>query len=143
MNNFLYAQLDNTGVVVGISELKAEVKRPELIALNSLEACSLGDKYVDGVFVPNLVVITQITVGAFRKRLTRNEKVAFKTSTDPDIQVFNDDLLSLTYIDIHDPELLAGLQYFASKNLLELPDGQTNEDRIAELLRVGTQVEAV
>lgn len=146
MSNKLYAQIDVNGVVFAVSELSGDLDLPDLIPLQSLSDCNLGDTFLNGEFVrPEIVtqVITQITVGAFRRRLTLAEKIAVKTSSDPVIQVFNDDLMSLTYVDIKDPELLIGLQYMASENLLELTPDQTNDDRITELLRVGTQQEAV
>jgi hypothetical protein len=87
--------------------------------------------------------ITKITLNAFRRRLTFNEKLALKTSADPVIQVMNDDLASVanTYVDTKDESLIAGLTYAAGQSVLELKEGQTNEERIAEILRDGTPEE--
>lgn len=46
-----YAQIEEGGLVVAISDLSAEVNKPELIAIASMDACLLGDTYADGVFV--------------------------------------------------------------------------------------------
>lgn len=53
-NRFYYAQLaeiNGVQTVIGISDLTGEVTAPNMIALQSLTDCQLGDHYIDGVFV--------------------------------------------------------------------------------------------
>lgn len=47
---FFYAQLDGL-TVVAISDLSGEVVAPNLIRLQSLSECSLGDIYENGQFI--------------------------------------------------------------------------------------------
>jgi hypothetical protein len=79
-------------------------------------------------------VIRKISIRAFRSRLTLAEKVAIKTSSDPIVQVLDDDLKASSYVDLADQELIGGIEYLVSIALLAT-------ERKAELLANGTQDE--
>lgn len=70
-----------------------------------------------------------ISVYEFRKRFTLDEKVAIKSSTDPVIQVFQDDMNSLTTVNLLDEDLKSGMDYLVSKNIL-------TQSRADEILKV-------
>ena len=70
-----------------------------------------------------------ITKYAFRKRFTLNEKVALKTSTDPVIQVMQDDIDAAQEIDLNDLDLIAGLEYCVTQGIL-------TEERKEEILSI-------
>lgn len=80
------------------------------------------------------VIIRKITIGAFRRRLTLEEKVAIKTSADPVVQVLNEDLLASSFVDLDFQPFIDGLAYLVSVGLLVEP-------RVAELLVDGSQDE--
>jgi hypothetical protein len=79
-------------------------------------------------------VIRVITVGSFRRRLTVAEKVAIRVSTDPVVQVLSEDLTSSNYVDLDSKEIIEGLQYLVSVEILE-------DSRVPELLQNGTEDE--
>jgi hypothetical protein len=79
-------------------------------------------------------VIRVITVGSFRRRLTVAEKVAIRVSTDPVVQVLSEDLTSSNYVDLDSKEIIEGLQYLVSVEILEA-------SRVPELLQNGTEDE--
>lgn len=76
-----------------------------------------------------------ISVGAFRRRLTTAEKIAVKQSTDPVVQVLDDDLVVNEFIDLDFQDLHDGLDYLISVGILQ-------PERKSELLADGTPDEA-
>jgi len=89
------------------------------------------------------VQIRNITLKAFRMRLTQVEKRNIKLSDNVDIQIMADDLAASTFIGLDDSDLKTGLLGLGALNMLELKDGQTVEQRIAKILENGTQEESV
>ncbi len=71
--------------------------------------------------------ITQLTVLEFRNRFTFAEKVALKSSSDVGVQVFIDDLSVATYVDLTDENLITGMDYLVSLEII-------TEARKAEIL---------
>lgn len=86
--------------------------------------------------VTPIVAIRKISVGSFRRRLTLAEKVSIQISTDPVVQVLQQDLLTSTFVDLDFHELIAGLSYLVSVGILE-------EERVPEILNDGTEDELV
>lgn len=72
---------------------------------------------------------TRITVLAFRKRFTLEERVALEKRAREDamIRVFLDDVAAATYIDLKDPDLRECLEAAAALDVIGV-------DRVAELL---------
>ena len=72
---------------------------------------------------------TRITVLAFRKRFTLEERVALekRAREDPLIRVFLDDVAAATYIDLTDPELKECLEAAAALDVIEV-------DRVSQIL---------
>ena len=72
---------------------------------------------------------TRITVLAFRKRFTLEERVALekRAREDPLIRVFLDDVAAATYIDLTDPELKECLETAAALDVIEV-------DRVSQIL---------
>ena len=72
---------------------------------------------------------TRITVLAFRKRFTLEERVALEKRAREDamIRVFLDDVAAATYIDLTDPDLRECLEAAAALDVIGV-------DRVAELL---------
>lgn len=62
--------------------------------------------------------IRVISVGSFRRRLFTNEKVAIKTSGDPVMQVFEEDLLASSYVDLDHDATVEGLTYLQGAGVL-------------------------
>lgn len=62
--------------------------------------------------------LTILTVLAFRNRFTFTEKVAIKQSTDPGVQVIQDDLSVAQDIDLENQNLIDGMAYMVSQGLL-------------------------
>jgi len=81
-------------------------------------------------------VIRKVTKGAFRRRLTTAEKVAIKVSNDPIVKVMEDDLLVTSFVDLDSLQMIEGLGYLESQNILVA-------GRAGELLADGQQDEAV
>tara|TARA_B100000700_G_scaffold23245_1_gene22513 strand:+ start:14055 stop:14360 length:306 start_codon:yes stop_codon:yes gene_type:complete len=79
-------------------------------------------------------VIRTITKGAFRRRLTFNEKVAIKASTDPAVKVLEEDLLASSFVDLDFQPLSEGLDYLIGAGILA-------PERKAQLLQDGTSDE--
>lgn len=72
---------------------------------------------------------TRITVLAFRKRFTLEERVALekRAQQDPLIRVFLDDVAAATYIDLKDPDLRECLEAAAALDVIEV-------DRVSQIL---------
>lgn len=51
MQHYYYAQLDETGICVGLSDLSGEVTADNIILLESYNTSVLGKKYENGVWV--------------------------------------------------------------------------------------------
>ncbi len=70
---------------------------------------------------------TGITVLEFRQKFTINELVAIKTSADPIIGVFVDDLHVAPQVHLDNPRVIEGMNYLVSVNVI-------SEKRKAEIL---------
>lgn len=72
---------------------------------------------------------TRITVLAFRKRFTLEERVALEKRAREDalIRVFLDDVAAATYIDLSDPDLKECLEAAAALDVIEV-------NRVSEIL---------
>ena len=79
--------------------------------------------------IGNLSNGTRITVLAFRKRFTLEERVALEKRAREDslIRVFLDDVAAATYIDLTDPELKECLEAAAALDVIEV-------NRVSEIL---------
>ena len=79
--------------------------------------------------IGNLSNNTRITVLAFRKRFTLEERVALEKRAREDslIRVFLDDVAAATYIDLTDPELKECLEAAAALDVIEV-------NRVSEIL---------
>ena len=73
--------------------------------------------------------IRKISIGSFRRRLTLDEKVAIKVSSDPIVQVLAEDLLASSFVDLDFPEVIAGLNYLTTTDPVIL-----TPERVVELL---------
>ncbi len=92
----------------------------------------LGGLYNEGTYTaPVEPEISQISIGSFRRRLTIQEKVAIRTSTDPVVQVLVEDLASSSYVDLKEPQVLEGLGYLVESKIL-------TEARLVEVTKEGT-----
>jgi len=80
--------------------------------------------------------IRKISKGAFRRRLTLNEKVAIQTSVDPIVKVLDEDLKASSFIDLDFKQFQDGLNYLVSQGILTAA-------RVAELLVDGSEDEKV
>lgn len=88
--------------------------------------------YVGGVPSPQKIRV--ISLGAFRRRLTLDEKVALQVSTDPVVQVLLADFNASTFVDLDFSGLLEGLAYLKEAKIL-------TDDRVTEILKDGTEEE--
>jgi hypothetical protein len=133
-----YAQLNEKGVVVTVSTLKAPVEQTSLI---EIPFGSNPEDYLNKVYdseeqafkdsEADVVSIRKITIGAFRRRLTLGEKVAIEASGDPVVRALDKDLMSSSFVDLDLPALTQGLHYLVSAGIIK-------EDRIVDLLKDGT-----
>ncbi|MCG7544092.1 hypothetical protein MHM93_07845 [Pseudoalteromonas sp. MM17-2] len=80
---------------------------------------------------PVMPAIRKITKGAFRRRLTFDEKVAIKESADPAVKVLEEDLLASSFVDLDFQPLSSGLDYLIGVGILA-------PERKAQLLQDGT-----
>lgn len=134
MFNFKYALIKD-GLVVGVQESPTEIKHKDLVKVEIFP--SIGQPYINGVFSDiEKQSIRKITIGSFRRRLTLNEKIAIKTSSDPVVQVLDEDLKLSSYVDLDFQSLIDGLNY------LETIDIITSE-RVTELLKDGESHESI
>jgi len=78
--------------------------------------------------------IRKISKGAFRRRLTLNEKVAIQTSVDPIVKVLDEDLKASSFVDLDFQQFIDGLNYLASQAILTAA-------RVTELLADGSEDE--
>lgn len=83
-----------------------------------------GSSFIDGEVVVNPVVevvkpeVTVISKLNFTRRLTQSERIAIRNSTD-DIVIDFRELLDMSQeIDLNDGDLIAGIDYLVSINLL-------------------------
>lgn len=117
-----YAQLDEAGVVVAVSELHTESSSPLLIALASLDYSLLGKLFLDGAFVSpdSPAKPRHITKLALAIRLGVTTEVAIETAaaSDPVVRVLLGRVSKASYVDLDDPLLEYGLRVFVNKGLM-------------------------
>ncbi|MGL1956292.1 MAG: hypothetical protein OCD00_03095 [Colwellia sp.] len=135
---FNYALIENNKVI-GVQSSTNKVISPDLLLVDELpEINSIYNSESKTFSVPIVEVgkIRKITKGAFRRRLTLDEKVAIKLSDDPIVNVLNEDLNASSFVDLDFDQFIQGLGYFASLDLL-------TTERVGELLQDGTTDEAL
>lgn len=89
---------------------------------------------VETIYSIEVPKVTKITVGAFRRRLTLQEKLDITGSSEVICRVLLDDLASSSYVDLMSLELKAGLEALVGLSLL-------SPERVSELLSEGTEEE--
>jgi hypothetical protein len=106
-----YAQLNNQNIVVAVTETSEEVNAPNIVLIDSFDASLLGATYANGDFVkpPAPPEIRHITVGAFFDRFG-DQKWPILADTNAGVQALIKDASVRPYINIDDPQVLAGLQ---------------------------------
>lgn len=135
---YKYALIKND-VVIGSQTSTNEISNSNLILVDELpEINSIYNSESKTFSVPIVEVgkIRKITKGAFRRRLTLDEKVAIQLSDDPIVNVLNEDLNASSFVDLDFDQFIQGLGYFASIGLLAA-------ERVGELLQDGTTDEAL
>ena len=84
-----------------------------------------GKGYADGVLVdlppPPPEYTSQISVLSFRNRMTLQEKqdVYVASSSNAVVKIFLDDLAAASYVDVEDPQTIAGIDYLIGEGLIE------------------------
>ncbi|MBU3022881.1 hypothetical protein [Aestuariibacter sp. A3R04] len=132
-----YAKINDDNVVVAVMSLSGVVNNDSMIELQSNDLSLLGKRYENGAFVDVPVVsesIRIISVGAFRRRFTTAEKVAIKTSNDPVLEVFEEDLIASSYVDLDFSQTQEAIAYLEQQNIIAT-------GRAAELLADGAKEE--
>lgn len=81
---------------------------------------------------PEPVIIKQFSARQFLKRLTREERLAIKNSTDNDVLLWYDELIAADFVDVEDPDTIAGANYGLSVGIF------ADESRVAEILATET-----
>ncbi|MAE21806.1 MAG: hypothetical protein CMK92_05185 [Pseudomonas sp.] len=115
-----FAILDAEGVVVNVAVADKPLGNEWVPATSEVETGDLYDPESKTFSKPEKPEPTPdpslriITVGAFRRRLTLNEKVALEVSTDPVVKVLDKDLTASTYVELDLPEFIEGLGYLAA-----------------------------
>jgi hypothetical protein len=117
-----YAQTDNAGVVVSVSELAGEVTGPNLVRINTLDTGLLGCTYDGTSFTPppppppKPRIITKVAM--LTRRLTQAEFVGILIAAKSD------------------PAIEAWKYVFDAANTIDL-DGQNTREGMALLVRKG------
>ena len=137
---FNYALIKNNKVV-GLQSSTNAIDSPDLILLTKNQIVEINSNYdsATNTFTAHVIVaekIRKISKGAFRRRLTLNEKVAIQTSADPIVKVLDEDLKASEFVDLDFQQFIDGLNYLASQNIFTVV-------RVTELLVDGTQAEQV
>ena len=63
--------------------------------------------------------VNKMTVLQFRNRFTTQEKTAIYSSTDINTKMFLDDLSTASFVDVTDPNTIAGVDYLISTGIVE------------------------
>lgn len=137
---FNYALIKNNKVV-GLQSSTNAIDSPDLILLTENQIVEINSNYdsATNTFTAPVIVaekIRKITKGAFRRRLTLNEKVAIQTSADAIVKVLDEDLKASEFVDLDFQQFIDGLNYLASQNIFTVV-------RVTGLLVDGTQAEQV
>lgn len=142
----IYAQLDENGVCVGISQVSGEINSPNHIELETEDYSYLRKVYSNNQWTDQVVELnlsdpynppqTEINLNImsklkFNQRFTFDELVAIETAagTTPGIRVFQSQLALADYIDVTDANTIAGINYLVSLNLI-------TTERATEILTV-------
>jgi hypothetical protein len=128
----IYAQLSESGVCVGISQLSGEVIASNYVLIPSFDKTYLRQVYRDGQWTGERVEFSPAEVSEiptspkriltryeFRSLFTKAEQVAITAAkkTDVIIEVFMDSAENPT-IDLDFPDVAEGLDYLISQNLI-------------------------
>ncbi len=129
---FNYAEVID-GVKKGDLSTPVEVNSPELVLVKG-DMPAYNSKYENGVFLPPmpLAAIRFITPYAMRDRFTFEERVAIKSSADPRVQTFYDDLsLRKRLVNLDSERFALAMQLLLSEKLIAV-------GREVKLLRDGS-----
>ncbi len=131
----IYAQIDENGICVGISQVAGEINSPNHIELETEDYSYLRKVYSNNQWTDQVVELnlsdpynppqTEINLNImsklkFNQRFTFEELVAIETAaaTTPGIRVFQSQLALADYIDISDVNTVAGVNYLVSLELI-------------------------
>lgn len=121
MSNF-YASVDSDSRVVGVQQSPVKLSGPNLVPVDGLEESLIGKVYQGGQFVddPAPRVRTRLSVREFREQFTMAEKQAIYTAakTNVDVEVWLDDLRSVSYVDLDFPQTVTSVQALEAAGLI-------------------------
>jgi hypothetical protein len=118
-----YAQLNDSGVVVGVTAAAGVINAPNMIPIDSLDASILGSTYANGVFLP-APSVRHITQLAFLSRFTDAEAVAIDlasigaTVEAASMRRYLSKVNAATFIDLNRPDTRAGVQSLEAGGVL-------------------------
>lgn len=120
---YLYAQIDENGVAVAVSELSGEVEQANMIRLDAGAGDVLGRRWSGGKWIevePEPEVSAAITRLEFRERFTPAEKVAIYTAAKQsvELQVWLDDLAAASDVRTDYPATVGGVQALEAAGLI-------------------------
>ena len=117
--NFYYAQINDASIAIGVSQLSGPVDSPNMVQITEAQYDTvevLGKKYdaakKEWVKQPDPVPepeIRHITVGAFFDRFGE-QKWPILADTNASVQALIKDASVRKWINLDDPQVLAGLQ---------------------------------
>lgn len=146
--NLILLYVDEVPEVTGINdENEPEIVTPKIDAIHHHDSPAIGSSFIDDTFVAPVVevdVIRHISPDAMRDRFEFEERVLIDSSEKPEVKTFVKDLsLRKRLVNLDSPRFAMAMQLLEVENLLIAKEGQTVDERIAELLRDGTPDEAV
>ncbi len=121
-----YAQLNEQGRVVAVTQTAAEVISPSMVALPLLDSSLIGATYQNGAFVPAVAPppVRHVTRLAFLSRFTDAEAVAIDlasigaTVEAASMRRYMAKVNAATFIDLDRPDTRAGVQQLEAVGLL-------------------------
>ena len=117
-----YAQLNDDGIAVAVTQTHGPLTGPGLVAIESLDTAVLGRRRVGSqwVEVPQPAPVT-LTNLAFRSRFTEGEKIAIYTlaASDLRVRIWLDDLNAAQEIRIDDARIVAGLGVLSAAGVID------------------------
>ena len=136
-----YAQIDDNGIVRGISQLSNQINQKNLILIESYDESLLGKKWNGTSFdtinnitssnITNVMASTSaISQSDFLRRFTSQERIEMMSSTDPVIKDFVYILSISPSFQLTDSDIVEGVQYLKTQNIL-------TEERANQILSVG------
>jgi hypothetical protein len=121
----IYAQIGESGVVVGVSDLgvRGQVNRPDMIEIQSAGRDLLGMVYENGEFLPGpgpepRTVLTRLE---FISRFSDAELAAIYTAAKKEIalEIYLDKLRAAQDVTITDARTVAGVEALAAAGLIK------------------------